>query len=129
MDEEEITIKGVYLLMKQINNNLSEKMEKGEQSTHYHCKALRSEISVIKEEVQKLQEGNKQLKNQLEKVERKQRHNNLVFYGIEEESTKTQNSLIENIVKISRKKLEVVKESDINDIFRLEKKSGHKKFP
>ncbi|KAG5878153.1 hypothetical protein JTB14_036041 [Gonioctena quinquepunctata] len=58
-------------------------------------------------------------------VDRRQRHNNLVFYGIEKESTETQYCLIENIVEISRKKLEVqLKESDINDIFRLGKKSG-----
>ncbi|KAG5883109.1 hypothetical protein JTB14_004643 [Gonioctena quinquepunctata] len=110
------------------NINIQEKIEKVEPSTQTLYKALTSEVSDIKEEVQTLQEENKQLKNQLEKVQKRQRHNNLVFYGIEGESTGTQYSLIENIVKISRKKSEVeLKENDINDIFRLGEKSGHKR--
>ncbi|CAG9822872.1 unnamed protein product [Phaedon cochleariae] len=128
MGEKEITIRDVYLLMQQINSNLSEKIEKVEQSTQSLCKTLKSEVATNKEEVQLLQEENKQLKTQLEKVERRQRHNNLVFYGIEEEATETQYFLIETIVEITRQKLEVeLKESEINDIFRLGKKTGHKR--
>ncbi|CAH1155681.1 unnamed protein product [Phaedon cochleariae] len=125
MGGKEITLKDVYLLMQNINTNLSEKIEKVEQSTQSLCKALQIGVSIVKEEVQILQEENKQLKSKLEKVEKRQKHNNLVFYGIKEEASENQHSLLETIVEITEQKLEIeLKKSDFNDIFRLGKKSG-----
>lgn len=128
MGEKEITIKDVYLLMQQINISLSEKIEKVEQSTQSLYRAAQTEIKIVKEEVHELQEENKRLKTELEKLDRKKRQNNLVIYGINQGTDETQISLIENILEISRHKLEIeLKESDINDIFRLGKKPGPKR--
>ncbi|KAG5891655.1 hypothetical protein JTB14_020073 [Gonioctena quinquepunctata] len=116
--ETEVSIKDVYILLKEVNKNLSQRIENIEESTNNLAKVLYLEVETIKKKADKLEEENKILKQQLNKVERKIITNNLVLYGLQET---TEENLISSITRLFRNKLEVhLENSQINNIFRLE---------
>ncbi|CAG9817244.1 unnamed protein product [Phaedon cochleariae] len=124
--ETEVSIKDVYILLKEVNKNLSQRIENIEESTNNLAKVLHSEVETIRKKADKLEEENKILKQQLNKIERKIITNNLVLYGLQETPEESKENLISSITHLFRNKLEVhLENSQINNIFRLGKRNTH----
>lgn len=126
MDKPEVTIKDVYILIKEVNVNLSQRIERIEEVTNNLSTAIYAEVETVKTKVHYLEEENKELKNLLSKIEKKTVANNLIFYGILEDPEDLPENLEEKIRELVVNKLKVsLEKTEINNIFRLGKRSNH----
>ncbi|KAG5878165.1 hypothetical protein JTB14_028537 [Gonioctena quinquepunctata] len=97
MDESEVTIKDVYMLMKEVNTNFGQRIEKVEEATNNLSTVIYAEVENIEAEVQNLEEENEQLKKRSSKIEKKSIINNLVFNDIPEATNDRPENLAEKI--------------------------------
>ncbi|KAG5864101.1 hypothetical protein JTB14_016258 [Gonioctena quinquepunctata] len=123
MDKSEVTIKDVYMLIKEVNVNLGQRIEIIEEATNNLSTLIYAEMENIKAKVQNFEEENEQLKKRLSKIEKKAIITNLVFYGIPEATNDRPENFAEKIRELVIEKLKVpLDKTDINKIFRLGKR-------
>lgn len=120
-----VSIEDVYNLIKHVNENLTSKIESCNEDIKTLSNAFEKELEVLTEKVVSLEDENRNLKKRLLFTERKLRKNNLVFYGLKENTEETENSLVAKILDLLKEKLCVeLKPLEITNAFRLGKKSG-----
>lgn len=121
-----ITIGDIYSLLKEVKGDLTEKIEIVDREIKSISSVLNYEITDAKRKIKKLEEENLYLRNSLETLERKNKNNNLVFYGVQNKNEETDTDLIDSIVDLIEHHLHVkLDTSDINNIFRLGKHKEH----
>ncbi|CAG9824653.1 unnamed protein product [Phaedon cochleariae] len=128
MEDTEVSIKDVYLLLKGVNENMGKRIEVLEETTRSLSTAVCKEVEITRNKVEILEKENVTLKNKVSKFEKQLKLNNLVIYGIEENEDENQEKLINTFSELTAIKLEVeIKRIEINNIFRLGKKTGQKR--
>ncbi|KAG5888376.1 hypothetical protein JTB14_031330 [Gonioctena quinquepunctata] len=126
MDKSEVTMKYVYMLIKEVNGNLGQRIERIVEATNNLSTVIFAEVENIKAKVQNLEKENEQLKKRLSTIERKAIITNLVFYGKHEATNDRPENLAEKIRELVLEKLKFpLDKTDINNIFRLGKRSNY----
>lgn len=125
MSNEEITLKDVYRLLENVNNNLNKRINNLEQTCKNAFENLQIEITSLKGKYESIEKENTNLKVKLEIIERKSKSNNLVIYGIEQITEETQEHLMKVTQKIFEDVLNIkINTSEINNIYRIGKISN-----
>ncbi|CAG9820757.1 unnamed protein product [Phaedon cochleariae] len=123
-----VTIDDIYELLKEVNNNLTTKIEKIDQDLKTISAKVSQEIEETKDKVTTLETENSELKRRIEETERKLKSNNLIVYGIKEDNLETTASLVDEIEKIIKEKLELnLNSSEITNTYRIGKDKGKKR--
>lgn len=124
MEDENVTLNQVFLYMKEMNSNLSSRIDRIEKTNLSLQTTIENEIIDFKLRVSTLEEENKKLVEKAERTEKKLKLNNLIFYGIPEEES-TNEDLIRTVRKLLNDKFSInINIIEINNLYRLGKKGN-----
>lgn len=125
-NDKEVTNRDVYDLVQQVMvtvNGLKNEIVDLKNNLQLKDETINNLVN----KVTILEESNTRLESKLYNTEKKIKRNNLVIFGVEENSN---TPLLEIIKTIFSEKLNVVvQNSDINDIYRIGKRTGRNKRP
>lgn len=122
IDDQPATTQDVYNLLKNIDNKLAKKIDEVQEEVRSLRISVNEDIGVLKEKVNCLEEQNSLLKEKLKYIERKNKQNSVIIYGLEEQEGENQSKLLEEILKLINSiiKVELVP-FEINNIYRIGK--------
>ncbi|KAJ8979704.1 hypothetical protein NQ317_000989 [Molorchus minor] len=114
----------LYNLLNQINNNLVTKID----NINFELKILKkktNEAKILKEKIDFLENENEQLSAHVEKLERSSKSENLILYGISENSQENNAELLRIATNLLKDQLNIeITAFDITNIYRLGKNSS-----